>query len=388
MSLQIYEFSRELIDISQKNGKYVSGGFGSEVGRFHHPVPEKIKDAVNRGDFRINDNYPPHTKLQANMVFRHCDWNEVEGSNLINRELLQQQEYALVAREIDEYSVLAVASGAIDDKNRPLVVYRYFWLSKPEENIDGIGVLLKWWLNAGKPKFEFLETHNSNELSYSVRELSGNFDSKNCEPLNPQLVEKLAEIKLYPFPFRANQSTEFTCGQLHSLALHLQKQYNIPLAWAWNVRRLEYPERFDLIYCVDEIYPCIVNNIHQREKSLKATPNDKPSVQSVPQKVQPDEKTYGEIKKCLLNIAKTDSIQREQYLKQLTQYIKKYPINQWNWKSLIEEEMTEEPSSLAKARYIALLVIFGQRRIHEWLYWLRKQRNVSFQFSSLYLQKK
>lgn len=56
LKLQIHEFSREFIDIREKDGKLVSGGFGaSEIANATYPVPDKIKQAVNRGDLRIND---------------------------------------------------------------------------------------------------------------------------------------------------------------------------------------------------------------------------------------------------------------------------------------------------------------------------------------------
>ncbi|MEW6498116.1 MAG: hypothetical protein AB1589_37290, partial [Cyanobacteriota bacterium] len=60
---QIYEFSRGFDNphYSQRHQRWVSGGFRREVGPSlnNHSVPKNIKAAVEQGDFRINDNYPP-----------------------------------------------------------------------------------------------------------------------------------------------------------------------------------------------------------------------------------------------------------------------------------------------------------------------------------------
>ena len=114
-SIQIHEFSSEFNE-KRKDGEIVSGGYKSEVGPGTIDVPRKIKEAVKRCDFEINGNYPP------------------EG-----------EDFALVAREIDEYSVLAVVRRIPEDGKRPVVAYRYFWLEKRQgEDIDGIGTLLIW----------------------------------------------------------------------------------------------------------------------------------------------------------------------------------------------------------------------------------------------------
>ncbi|MGK7886291.1 MAG: hypothetical protein AB4057_16915, partial [Crocosphaera sp.] len=99
--LIVNEFSRQFLEpkLSDTSHQYVTTGFDKEIGHQTQDVPEEITLAVHNHLFRINDNYPP-----------------------------QSGEVALIARELDNYSVLAVANLAKDERDRPLVNYRYFWL--------------------------------------------------------------------------------------------------------------------------------------------------------------------------------------------------------------------------------------------------------------------
>ena len=126
-SILIKEFSRKLLEPKRQGDRWVSSGFDKEIGlRTYANTPIPIQNAVHNHWFRINDSYPP-----------------AEG------------KIALIAREIDRYAVLAVASPLKDDCDRPLVGYRYFWLEKPlDREIDAVGTLLEWWVERNYPRFE------------------------------------------------------------------------------------------------------------------------------------------------------------------------------------------------------------------------------------------
>ena len=115
---KIYEFSRKFLEPkwSDTFNQYVTTGFDKEIGWESKKVPKDIINVVHNHLLRINDNYPP-----------------------------QENNIALIARELKNYAILAVATRLMDDRYRPLVGYRYFWLKKPSRNdkIDGVGTLLK-----------------------------------------------------------------------------------------------------------------------------------------------------------------------------------------------------------------------------------------------------
>lgn len=77
--IQVYEFSKVFEKPDGQHSQAVSGGFSQEIGAYKHPVPEIIQSCVIQGYLKINDNYPP-------------------------------SGVALIARELQQYSVLAVAT--------------------------------------------------------------------------------------------------------------------------------------------------------------------------------------------------------------------------------------------------------------------------------------
>ncbi|MGK7876139.1 MAG: hypothetical protein AB4426_23430, partial [Xenococcaceae cyanobacterium] len=83
-TVTVYEFSRGFQNshYSKQYGRWVSGGHSKPIERENFTVPKPIQEAVKNGDFAINDNYPPSS-----------------------------EELALIARDIGNYSVLAVATG-------------------------------------------------------------------------------------------------------------------------------------------------------------------------------------------------------------------------------------------------------------------------------------
>ena len=220
-SVQVHEFSRVFVNVSFKDGKWVSGGYGDEVGKSNHPIPDPIKTAVEGGDFRIYDSYPP-----------------------------KENDYALIGREIDKYSVLAVATTVQDYHNRYAVAYRYFWLEKTAfQDIDGVGTLLIWWLIEGKPKFDFQWNPNNSTLNYITRYYSREETYKYFQQYQPHVQNIINNINYYPFVFQKKYAK--SRNGLHYLALYLNKQYSTPIAWAWNVRWLDKPEKFSLISYAD-----------------------------------------------------------------------------------------------------------------------------------------
>jgi hypothetical protein len=379
-SIQIYEFSREFINISQKDGKWVSGGFGSEIGLSNRPVPEKIQDIVKRGDFQINDNYPP-----------------------------KENEYALIAWEVDEYSVLTVATRLEDDKTRFFNAYRYFWLEKnASQDIDGIGTLLIWWRNAGEPKFDFQWNPSNSTLEYTATSYSQRESYEYFERYS-RYVENILPIKYYPYAFVPPINNADALLSLHYLALDLNRKHKISISWAANVNRLEHPEKLSLICYADEHGYQINNKILKQYQKLLST------VQSAPQSKRnpitdsrtinynqsltnttiantinpantPSQSELSQIKSCLasINIANEQRIATE--LRNVVNFLEKYPNIDWKDNNIIESSRKNYDTPLGIS-YMAMLAILGNIGISEWLVKLRSQNNNKYEQDSLKIQK-
>lgn len=369
--LQIHEFSRELIDITQKDGKWVSGGFGaSEIANVTHPVPDKIKEAVIRGDLRINDNYPP-----------------------------KKQEFALLAKEIDEYAILAVATGESDDKNRPLIAYRYFWLEKPQQNnnnqdIDGIGTLILWWQESKQPKFNFQSNSNPNNLGYRVyARKKAEIYNVFCESFGAIFSEFLAEIKLSPYVV-SNFNDNNSYFKLHYLALHIHIEFNKPLSWAWNVGILDNPKYFTLISAITKnTGDQIANEIkyqkssepkHTSQKDVDKPKDDKLNNQT--QKVSPD--LEESLKNLILNAIKTEN---RSHLLQVILFLEQHSIHDYDKDNIIDKtkyNLTNHSYTPVKEAviYRAILALLGFEDLYEWAQWLHNICTLDYEKLSFAVQ--
>ncbi len=383
-SLQIHEFSREFLDVTRKDGKFVSGGFGaSEIANKTYAVPDKIKEAVNRGYLRINDNYPP-----------------------------KEQEFALLAKEIDEYAILAVATGEHDDKNRPLIAYRYFWLAKPQDNdsnndTDGIGTLILWWHESNQPKFNFQNNFKSNNLQYRV------YAYKKAEVYNiinhnfgAIPTDNIAEIKLYPHIALSNLNETNSYLKLHYLALHLHKEFKTPLSWAWNVGILEKPKSFTIIWAVNQdICSQITIELKKYQKSLKSKNiSDKDIKQennldnfkandleeSLNQPIKSSQNLEYMLKQLILN-ASAD-IYNESHFLEIILFLNKYSIHEYekdNVIDIVKLNSTNHSHVPVKeaVMYRAILILLGFDDLYEWTQWLNSMSIHEYEKDSFKVQK-
>ena len=290
MTFPIYEFSKGFQEVF-KNAQWLSGGFGKKIDRSNYPkeFPSEIENAVKNGLFEIPNQYRPHPG--AEILIQNGGQVEQPGFESI----------ALIAREIGSYCILAVATGQIDDKGRDLIVgYRYFWLNvkdlendvKKGQKPDGIATLLYWWFKNGQPCFN-MNPHSFNNgkgiSDYSqVRfklEIRSPEEYPETEVILPKLLQK---IKTESPPILVNshqdeievnfQDTKllFLIYKLHLLALKANEIVeNCPLAWAWNVRGLSFPDEFAAIFCAD------LEALDRLVKKKKSIPSKKFKTQKV-----------------------------------------------------------------------------------------------------------
>ncbi|MCL1463932.1 peptidoglycan-binding domain-containing protein [Argonema galeatum] len=343
--IKIEEFSREFYE-TEKDGKIVSGGYNNEVGLGTTTVPPKIKEAVDRGDFRILDSYPP-----------------------------QGGKFALIGREIDKYSVLAVATSLREDGSRPGVCYRYFWLEKPQnENIDGIGTLLLWWEKVVKPKFEFNWQPNNPRLDYFADTRSRDYFIQS----NSEFKDWLPKIKINSSQSQLaldNNGENISYKGLHYLAIHLHQSSNFPISWAWNVKELDKKQKFTIIYYTNSKIE--INRLYNPNSSA-IVKRDEP----IP---PPGYIDWQPTRDCLSDLAKNENINQNK-LSELVNYLQHSSILQWNWSQINDQKIINQSTTPSGARYKALRAILGGEEVQGWLDWLRKTSNQTFQPTSLTIQ--
>ena len=246
-SFSIHQFSSGIRNPHQnREGKWVSGGYDKEIAKESYNVPPEIKKAVNTSSkggwrgFGIPDAFPPKTGY-----------------------------YALIARELENYCVLAVANQQQDDHNRPFIAYRYFWLDKQEfqnerdfSDFDGIATLLYHWRQKGNPQYDIGEWTNSPELYTNSWDKLKKYDIKTrFFQLNlTRIGELISSINSSneslnynkPLIYEANQiGGSLEPEEVHCLAIQYSHIKKCSINWVWNVRRLENMQDLRVIYCAD-----------------------------------------------------------------------------------------------------------------------------------------
>ncbi len=354
---KIYEFSRQFLEPKWSDvfNQYVTTGFDKEIGWESKKVPKDIVNVVHNHLLRINDNYPP-------------------GEN----------DIALIARELKKYAILAVATRLMDDRHRPLVAYRYFWLKKTtrEQNIDGVGTLLKWWLN---------QWEIDNCLYYELRPSAEN--KINNKPYSTSFLFKTDLIQDFGYEqlfkdikTRSDQSQgnlviplqyHLEDEPFHTLALILNREYKVPLNWAYNVNKLEHPEKFTLIYSQGNL---IVNDLNQSYQSFS---DDSLSDDSL----SDEQFTETNLKRCLMAIAKNKNLENNFF--KLSNYLEQIDSHNWHWESIIDQTFLDTYEDIKNARYRGLIaILMPSEQVFEWLYWLKKQNNKKFFLAGIKIQDK
>ncbi|MDJ0731812.1 MAG: hypothetical protein QNJ33_17670 [Crocosphaera sp.] len=215
--MKVQEFSRKFLEPqwSDRHQQYITTGFEQEIGFETQAVPEEIRKAVSNNELRSDDNYGPP-----------------EG------------QISLVAKELNNYSVLVVANKLMDDGARPLVGNRYFWVEKNESNpeIDGIKTLLNWWEEKGKPQLD-LKPNVEQEKELKQRQQSDYYEAK-------PLTSQKSRLKIKPpknnEPLVIENPT--TIEEVHSVSLQIKNAgQSESIAWAWNARNVEKPKSFTVI---------------------------------------------------------------------------------------------------------------------------------------------
>ena len=334
-SILIKEFSRKLLEPKRQGDRWVSSGFDKEIGlRTHENPPTPIQNAVHNHWFRINDSYPP-----------------AEG------------KIALIAREIDRYAVLAVASPLKDDSDRPLVGYRYFWLEKPlDGEIDAVGTLLEWWVERNYPRFELklyseirhIQQQNRGQGYYSaILHSPHDFDKVR------QFEQLALEVQQTPHIFTPSNSFIPSYRHLHFFSRYLKQKYNRPIAWAWKVTVLENPNQFTLIACTTQEYCQINSDVNKIPTALTPHKTGQDILDTSPVQVQ----SIQSLKRALKELSEGKEIDKN--LNILVQELEKTDSTRWDWATLIDSTWLEQRQHTQQEKiYKSLILLLNPNLQH------------------------
>lgn len=358
-SILIKEFSRKLLEPKRQGDRWVSSGFDKEIGlRTHENPPTPIQNAVHNHWFRINDSYPP-----------------AEG------------KIALIAREIDRYAVLAVASPLKDDCDRPLVGYRYFWLEKPlDREIDAVGTLLEWWVERNSPRFELklyseirhIQQQNHQKDYYLAQpycpdefdrnKIIENLQQRNfnnistkarllCEIL--RLEDRALEISKTPYIFPCRNSFNWKLWEIQFVSRYLKQKYNRPIAWAWKVTVLENPNQFTLIACTTQEYCQINSDVNKIPTALTPHKTGQDILDTSPVQVE----SIQSLKRALKELSEGKEI--DQNLNILVQELEKTDSTRWDWATLIDSTWLEQRQHTQQEKiYKSLILLLNPNLQH------------------------
>ncbi len=253
-TIEVYQFSRNFDNphpSAQHNHRWVSGGNiidpEKKITLYNREVPQEIRQAVLDSYFAINDSYPP-----------------------------AENDFALIAREIgDRYAVLAVANGQIDDRDRPTIGYKYFWLETTDPDIDRIGTLIYWWRDDVKYKFNMEELNSSlNPEKYHAQiQNKTNFTEHWLKTIK-ETINGFKQIPRTGVVTKEDWEGLPSYIKLHYLAFGLSFRSDSLNAWAWNVHKLSLPQNF--IYILYSTAEDIPANLYKQQLPYKIIPNPEP----------------------------------------------------------------------------------------------------------------
>lgn len=286
-TIEVYQFSRNFDNphpSAQHNHRWVSGGNiidpEKKITLSNREVPQEIRQAVLDNYFAINDSYPP-----------------------------AENDFALIAREIgDRYAVLAVANGQIDDRDRPTIGYKYFWLETTDPDIDRIGTLIYWWRDDVKYKFNMEELNLAlNPEKYHAQiQKKTNFTEHWLETIK-ETVNNFKQIPCIGVVTKEDWEGIPSYIKLHYLAFGLSIRSDNLNTWAWNVHKLSSPETF--LYIWYSTQADIPANLYKYPLSSKIIFTPKSSKLS---KLEPDPQPTNENQKSITpDTETTDPVETE-----------------------------------------------------------------------------
>lgn len=320
MTYQIYEFFPGFKVVRHPIlNKYVSGGFTNDIYKSKE-IPEEVMNAVfevdDFGNYLISKNF-----------------------NIPDTSPPKDNQVALIARDIGNYCILAVANAQKDDSDRIFIGYRFFWLLK-SESIDGVGTLILFWRKEKCPSFNISLISAKQTLSPYICEQI--YTKKIFEDhYSQKLADFSSKLNTIPAIFESNKDgRQLTPEELHYLAIKATSIHQRPISWAWNVRHLSHPQNFSVIYCADgdalqkfsrlsKSSPQLPPKTSDPTSNLSSNSPPLPATNTQPQAPTSYPDNDRDIRSCLLQVARNPSSAQ---IKQLLNYYQTHGQNLYDYR--------------------------------------------------------
>ncbi|MDZ8078148.1 MAG: hypothetical protein RMX35_03415 [Nostoc sp. DcaGUA01] len=312
--IEIYEFRRGFTYKLQGESWVSTGFYGPKyvgITFKDNEIPEAIIQAIQEQAFDGNQFVDIHR-----MPILSSEEYGAIGTQRFNEEFTSG--IALVGRIIDDWSVLAVITFALDFSSRIFPVQRYFCCQESPD-YDAMATLIAWW-SANKITFDISDNDPGQVYNFSPIKSEDLPNVNNLDGVRPTGYPHLYLLQ----PGIDNSLNKLL--QIWSTCLQLANQNQINPAWAFNIHSLKRPELFTLIQAATEEY--YHNNISEENiVNFPQTHEDTPQkIEIIPNKIT--------LKSALINFKNngTLTLENQKILKQAI-------INNYNyqsWQNLFE----------------------------------------------------
>jgi hypothetical protein len=188
----------------------------------------------------------------ANKLFSVAEGGALEKPSLIAREIQDEQ---------GEWSVVSVVTRAVDEGNRPLPTYRYFFSS----GLGKISFILRWWIEH-RPIF------NPYDVKYPGDEIE-------CEVENIEIPTTNFEDLLnnnIPIIFPSNRTVNELI--ISAIAERVSEKSNQLVAWAYRVMALETSNSFQIIFPANEQSEEVLRRVLSQKSNMNNVVQDESAI--------------------------------------------------------------------------------------------------------------
>ena len=327
--IQIHEFSTGIRPERTADGGWVSLGFtGQYMNATINPVPHAIQRSIANKEFAV-----------------------AEGASSDEPAIIGR----VVSGEDSDWSVVAVVTKGRDEKGRSASLYRYFFC-EGDKGVSNLWRIIGWIE-------DYQRSHNGEMPVFNP------FDTRDLEQPNlyttstpPQfslLPETEASLLSNSAPILISSEAQYTLQDLNRLANKkaIADDNQQPIAWAYKVKALEQPGRFQIIQAAsDKAYELL--------QKVKAT---------TPQVVAPliDEQAFKAAIKGLINSSRV----KLEHMQAIAEPLGNDQIPESYWKEIFDSQgannaLKQGIYSPQMVRLLTLRAIIIPQTLPEYLFWL------------------
>lgn len=351
--IEIHEFSTGIRPERTADGGWVSLGFtGQYMNATIDPVPHAIQRSIANKEFAV-----------------------AEGASSDEPAIIGR----VVSGEDSDWSVVAVVTKGRDEKGRSASLYRYFFC-EGDKGVSNLWRIISWIE-------DYQRSHNGDMPVFNpfdTRELEQpNLYTTSTPPQFSLLPETEASLLSNSAPILIPPEAQYTLQDINRLANKKARPDNNqqpkaiadenqqPIAWAYKVKALEQPGRFQIIQAAsDKAYELL--------QKVKAT---------TPQVVAPliDEQAFKAAIKGLINSSRV----KLEYVQAIAEPLGNDQIPESYWKEIFDSQgannaLKQGIYSPQMVRLLTLRAIVIPQTLPEYLVWLENgnQQNNNYKLSA------